>query len=91
MSRTHYHVIENTPGYLPEDDEPFITYSVTAARQYAKSRADQYRHDWDGDYTVRGNMRDGYVISDHAKMYDLGRVIKILDCTDDECAPSDDA
>jgi hypothetical protein len=40
----HFHVIENTPGYLPDSDEPPFPYtSLDAARSYAQERADSYR------------------------------------------------
>lgn len=40
----HYHVIENTPGYLPDTDEPPFAYtSRRAAESYAKDLVDEYR------------------------------------------------
>ena len=40
----HYHVIENTPGYLPDTDQPPFAYtSRRAAESYAKDLADEYR------------------------------------------------
>lgn len=82
--RVHWHVVENTPGYLA-DGEPYATASVESARAYAQDRADRYREDPDGNYRVRGNRRDGYEISDRDREHDLGRVIDIIECDDPLC------
>ena len=40
----HYHVIENTPGYLPDSDEPPYPYtSRRDAERGAEEAADRYR------------------------------------------------
>ena len=83
-SRVHWHVVENTPGYLPES-EPYVTASVESARACAQDLADGYRQDPDGDYLVVGNRRDGYVISDRERTHDLGRVIEIIECNESVC------
>jgi hypothetical protein len=70
-------VIENTPGYLPEADEPFYSDSRTECQNYAQSLADEYRAD--PFFTVRGNKRDGYTVHDISKMHDLGRVIEVVE------------
>jgi hypothetical protein len=43
---TKWMVTSNTPGYLSEDDEPFVTEDETEARQYL---ADMIEHDWEQD------------------------------------------
>lgn len=43
-----YIVTTNTPGYLPEDDDPFTTDDETTARQVL---ADMIERDWDGEYS----------------------------------------
>ena len=80
----HWHVVENTPGYLP-DSEPYTTASVGSARAYAQELADGYRQDSDGNYRVVGNHRDGYGISDRDRTHDLGRVIEIIECRESVC------
>lgn len=83
-TRVHWHVVENTPGYLPDAD-PYVTAAVESARAYAQDLADRYRQDPDGDYRVRGNRREGYAIEDRDRLYDLGRVIDIIECDDPMC------
>jgi len=53
----HYHVIENTPGYLPEDMDSFAYTSLRDAEQTAKEQADSYREygeEIPGRYTKTG-------------------------------------
>ena len=40
-------VYANTPGYLPEDDDPFTTEDETEARTIL---ADMIERDWDSEY-----------------------------------------
>lgn len=81
MARTHYHVVENTRGYLPES-EPISFDTKAAAGSYALSLANELREQ---GHRVSGNQRDGYTAEDPSKMYDLGRVIEILPCSDPAC------
>jgi hypothetical protein len=76
----HYHVVENTPGYLPDDDDPPIFGSAKAAGEYAYELAESLR---ESGYKVRGNQRDGYYGERDAD--DLGRVIEIMPCSDPAC------
>lgn len=77
-----YVVIENTPGYLPEEDEPFTTDDYSEAVEYLNARAAEYEQDESGDFTVEygwassANFAAVYV-TDHSKTYDLGRYIAI--------------
>ena len=42
----HYHVIENTPGYLPDSDEPPYPYTNRRdAERGAQEATDRYRED----------------------------------------------
>ena len=83
MARKHYHVVENTPGYLPDSDEPSPVFTRRdEAGRYAYELAQELR---DSGYVVCGNQRDGYRGEDRSKMYDLGRVIEIIPCTEEEC------
>lgn len=81
-NKLHYHVVENTPGYLPDSDMPSTYPTKHAAQDAAQELADGYRNDFDNEYIVTGNKRDGYEIDAPEKMYDLGRVIEIIPCAD---------
>ena len=74
-------VIENTPGYLPDDDEPFVTDDLSAAIAHAAELADYYREHDDWEYDVEGSD-DGmsYYVSERDNPRDLGRVIEVLPC-----------
>lgn len=76
----HFYVIENTPGYLPDDDEPFETDSYVDAVAYANQLADELEeqgYETDRSWASQDNL---YAI--HAttaeKMHDLGRNIEIV-------------
>lgn len=73
----HYHVVENTPGYLP-DSEPATFTSRRAAVAYAFELVGQLRED---GYKVTGRDGDYYAERDAS---DLGRAIETMEC-DDEC------
>jgi hypothetical protein len=84
MASAHYHVNIHTPGYLPEDIAYFR--SIVNARSYMLELANQLR---EAGYRVSGNKRDGYYGEDPEKMYDLGRVIEMMDCHEEECSEED--
>jgi hypothetical protein len=77
----HYHVIENSPGYLPESD-PLVTRSKREARAYAKTLAHDLR---EAGYRVAHNHQDGY--SADRSPADC-RVIEIIECCDAQCSPN---
>ena len=66
-------VVENTPGYLPDND-PAQFYALQPAQEYAHDLADELR---ESGYKVWGNKRDGYYGELHDN--DLGRVIEIME------------
>ena len=82
--KAHYHVIENTPGYLPES-EPATFTNKREAGQYAYSLARELR---EAGYSVSGNQSDGYYGEMHSN--DLGRVIEITECQESDCADNSD-
>jgi hypothetical protein len=88
MSR--YIVIENTPGYLPEDDDPFVTDDYPAAVEYLNERAAEYENDPDGNYRVTYGLASSanlaaVQVEDLDRTHDLGRWIAIeLDEGDDD-------
>ena len=65
-------VVENTPGYMPDND-PAQFFALGPAREYAHDLADELR---EAGYKVVGNKRDGYYGERHDN--DLGRVIEIV-------------
>jgi hypothetical protein len=78
-----YIVVENTPGYLPDDDDLPVFETYAAAVEYANERADEYEHDPDGNYNVDrsyASRENTYcvVVHDRDRMHDLGRVIEVL-------------
>lgn len=85
-----YVVVENTPGYLPEDDDPAKFDDLGEAREYAKERLESlvefilegqdYEYGEDG-VDVSGDFSDdtSVYVSDKARTHDLGRVIEILE------------
>ncbi len=77
-----YIVIENTPGYMPEEDDPYITDDYSEAVAYLNERAKEYEDDPDGTYQVdygcasSANLAAVFV-SDPYRAHDLGRWIAI--------------
>ncbi len=82
-----YVVIENTPGYLPEDDDPATFEEYANAVEYLNERVKEYVDDPDGNFTSEPwASSDNYaaaMITDHDKMHDLGRYIGIELCEED--------
>lgn len=78
MARSHYHVVENTPGYLP-DHKPECFSNFPSAARYASEIARQLRDD---GYNVVGTPQVGYYAERDAS--DLGRAIEIWP-TDEPC------
>ena len=79
----HYHVLENTPGYMPES-EPSCHTSLHDAREAALELKRQLR---ENGYHVSGSLRDGYFYA--ARNHDdLGRVIEIVEMEGEPCQTS---
>lgn len=78
-----YVVIESSPGYLPEDDDPRTFSEYADAVEYLNDRAAEYADDPDANYRVEYGIAsaDNYaavIVWDDDKTHDLGRVIEIL-------------
>ena len=88
-----YIVIESTPGYLPEDDDPAVFDRISDAIEYAQERlAALIEHIEDGqsfDF-VEGEIPGvrfmgelsydkAVVVYDNSREHDLGRVIEIVE------------
>ena len=78
-----YLVIENTPGYLPEDDDPPAFDDYSEAVTCLNERAKEYEEDPDGNFRVEYGWasRDNFaavMIYDEDKTHDLGRSIEVV-------------
>jgi hypothetical protein len=82
-----YVVIENTPGYLPDEDEPAVFSDLESARTYASdllsSLLDHLLYDTDdlSVLNISGSFQEdrSVYVTDTRRAHDLGRVIEILD------------
>ncbi len=79
--KVSYVVVENTPGYMP-DDEPFFTDDYSQAVEYLNDRAKEYEDDESGVYTVEYGIAScdnlaAVLIHDSSKSHDLGRYIAV--------------
>jgi len=84
-------VIENTPGYLPEDDEPASFDTIEDARVYASDLLSRlldsiydgqmFGDDEPAGFTVHGSFQEdlSVLVYDNARQHDLGRVIEIVE------------
>lgn len=81
----HYHVVENTPGYLPDSDPSTHTSRLNAERDAAEL-ARQLRED---GYHTRGSARSGQIYAERDAR-DLGRVIEVIPCAESDCAEVDE-
>jgi len=84
-------VIESTPGYLSEEDDPAVFGSLDEARVYASDRLSSLLdHIYEGQefdegepagFTVSGSFQDdlSVIVYDLARIHDLGRVIEIVE------------
>jgi hypothetical protein len=78
---TGFIVIESTPGYMPDSDDPFVTTDWDAAVEYANSLADELEEQ---GYTCdRSLVSDNFYCEIHCERGDmvapdLGRTIEIV-------------
>lgn len=77
--KAHWHVIENTPGYLPDSD-PATFASLEDAMNYAADLAEELKED---GYQVDDEGDGNYYAERDAR--DLGRVIETMECDESEC------
>ncbi len=86
MTLRHFHVTENTPGYLPDSDDDSYFSAETDAIAYADELADELAEsiaEGGGDPQQSG-LGTGYVLTmDSTRQYDLGRVIAVDTCFED--------
>jgi hypothetical protein len=78
-------VIESTPGYMPDDCDPFETDDYSAACEYANELADQLEEQ--GYVCDRGLASSGNYLAIHCELPreqtvapDLGRFIAVERC-----------
>jgi hypothetical protein len=87
-----YVVLESTPGYLPEDDDPAVFEDIESARVYASDLLSQLLdhifevqelgEDEPAGFEVVGSFAQedrSVVVYDKSRLHDLGRVIEIAD------------
>jgi hypothetical protein len=75
-----YIVIENTPGYMPDSDDPFVTDDYSAAVAYANELADQLEddgYDCDRSWASSGNYYAIHCTRSDTVAPDLGRTIAV--------------
>ena len=79
-----YVVIENTPGYMPDDDDPATFETLGEARAHARGLVARLREfHWEVGDTAKVRVdshsapRSWYVVT--GREHDLGRVIEIVE------------
>lgn len=81
-----YVVIENTPGYLPDDDDPATFEDLNAAKTYLKEEVERLcdflceGYDYAADYEPNvywSRDLDYASVDDPRRAHDLGRVFSI--------------
>jgi hypothetical protein len=73
----NYVVIENTPGYLPEDDDPPTFDNYSQALTYLAEKHKELREDADRDLSITPIFDGQFVYYDRYKTRDIGRIVKI--------------
>lgn len=87
----NYIVIENTPGYMPEDDDPFVTDDYAAAVQYMNERVESYAEfvaEGEGTPVIEWGMAStgnyaAAAVTDTSRKHDLGRWFSVELCEDE--------
>lgn len=81
-------VIENTPGYMPDDDDPATFEDRESAVHYLRDEVERLcEHILEGDgdpHVVWSEERDSAHVTDSTREHDLGRVFEIHEEEDDE-------
>jgi hypothetical protein len=87
-----YVVVENTPGYLPEDDDPGTFEDLADAQAYAAERAESYLDELDPEELdkpeVSKESETLWRIS-WPHHYTLDRVVEILEVFDGSSIEAD--
>lgn len=92
----HYHVVENTPGYLPDSDDQTLFETEQDAIKYADELTDELVEvieellPDDQHASVAGRGTGFVMVGDPSKIHDLGRVISVIACTEQECSEMED-
>jgi len=85
---THYHIVKNTPGYMPFNDPYAVrtkTEAIAALRDEKRFMQDS---DYEGSYRFEGNARNlSYWVTEPDREHDLGVIIQATECNDtsDDC------
>jgi hypothetical protein len=87
MTARHFHVTENTPGYLPDSDDTNRFELESDAIAYADTLADELAEfiaEPDGVEAQQTGKGSGYILTyDPSRIHDLGRVIAVDTCYED--------
>lgn len=76
----HYVVIENTPGYLPDDDDPLVTDDYATAVDHANELADRLEeegYECDRSWASSTNQYAIHCTRSDTVAPDLGRNIAV--------------
>ena len=92
MSPNQYIVIVNTPGYLPEDDDPFVTDDYEAAVTYMNELVQSYvesieEAEGEAEVSVGWASPNNYaatMVYDKSREHDLGRYFGVELCEDED-------
>jgi len=93
-----YVVIEYTPGYLPENDDPPVFDQWNEAVNYVLAERqrlfeDDFGWQFDPDKAAVDSFMldvgefdgDGFIYYDRRKIHDLGRIVQIIPYEEDLC------
>ena len=84
LGRSHWHIVTNVPGYLPESEVSIIAWDDPSARKAVEDEAKYQAEDYRGYSDIVPSYSDdglfARVISDDK--YDLGLVIEAIECSE---------
>ena len=94
----HYHIIENTPSYMPDADEPYTVETEEEARNAidaivadwrdAEAEVTEYNadgSDWEASVYVADDGLSASITDRPGYMHDLGRVAVASICVEVDC------
>jgi hypothetical protein len=82
----HFHIVENTPGYLPDSDEDYRVETEAEAVEAVAEQVASYVEsveEVEATATVSGAGTTYVLVGRNDRMHDLGRVFEAMACTED--------
>lgn len=82
----HFHIVENTPGYLPESDEDYRVETEAEAVNEVSAQVTEYVESIEevgANATIAGAGTTYVLVGRDDRMHDLGRVFEALACVED--------